>query len=89
MADQTIVQIGTDQTVVQIDSGQSTLVQLQTNDSTIIQAVPVNIASGTIALSDDIPLELANVGSAGVSSVAARSDHVHPSTGHYLDGGNF
>jgi len=42
-----------------------------------------------IQFSSDIPLELSNTGSAGTSLLASRADHRHPSTGMFLNGGNY
>jgi hypothetical protein len=62
---------------------------VRNQDISILQAAPATITVSDIQLSDDDPLELANTAFSGTSTKAARSDHRHPSTGMYLDGGNF
>ena len=55
-----------------------------------MQAAPATISlDSSIQLSSDTPLELSNTGSAGTSLLASRADHRHPSTGMFLNGGNF
>jgi hypothetical protein len=80
----------TESTIVNVGSNDVTTISVSSNESTILvaAAATVNIPTA-VNLSDDTPLELANVGSSGVSLLAARADHVHPSTGASFNGGNF
>jgi hypothetical protein len=71
-------------------SAESTILSVGSSDTTILVAAPATMnIPNPINLSDYIPLELADVGSAGVSLFAARADHVHPTTGASFNGGNF
>jgi hypothetical protein len=79
-----------DVTSLSISNTATTAVTVSNADSTLISAAAASISVPVyVNLSDDTPLELANTGSAGTSLFAARSDHVHPSTGMYISGGNF
>jgi hypothetical protein len=91
-----------DITTLTILGSETTTLTVTTNDVTIIQSgttssevTILNTSAATLSvpaslqLSNNIPLELANIGSAGISNLAARADHVHPSTGMPLNGGNF
>jgi len=79
-----------DSTIISVASGESTVLNVSNSASSILVATPATISMPTyVNLSDDIPQELANVGSAGVSLFAARADHVHPTTGALFNGGNF
>lgn len=84
-----------DVTSVTVSSGEITVVQLMSNSSATGDITVLNTSSATITLpvsisfSDVIPMELANVGSVGSAVTAARSDHVHPSTGMTVNGGNY
>lgn len=68
---------------------ESTVITITSGEATVLTATPATITVPTANLSDDTPLELANTGSAGVSLLASRSDHRHPSTGMFINGGNF
>ena len=93
--DITTLLLSTDTSVVTVSSGEVTVVQLMSNSSASGDITVLNTSSATITIpatisfSDTIPLELANVGSVGTSVLAARSDHVHPSTGMTVNGGNY
>jgi hypothetical protein len=84
-----------DVTSVVVSSGEVTIVQLISNTSTTSDITVLNTSSATLTLpatvsfTNDIPTELANVGSSGTALTAARSDHVHPSTGMTVNGGNY
>jgi len=84
-----------DVTSVTVATGEVTVVQLMSNSSATGDITVLNTSSATITLpasvsfSSDIPAELANVGSPGTAVTAARSDHVHPSTGMTVNGGNY
>jgi hypothetical protein len=86
----TITVSPSDSSVITLVENQSTVISVTNTDTTVLQAAPAIIALGqTLILSNDIPLELAETGSAGISNTVSRSDHVHPSTGMLLNGGNF
>lgn len=75
-------------TTLTVIASESTVVTI--SDSTVLTASSATITLPTlINLSDSIPLELSDTGSAGTSTLAARSDHRHPSTGMTITGGNF
>ena len=94
-----------DITTLTVNGNDTTTLTVASNDVTIIQSGPdstahtevtiLNVSSATISVpanlqfSDATPAELANTGSAGVAITASRSDHVHPSTGHTVNGGNY
>lgn len=77
-----------DATTLSVTANTSTVITYSNIETTILTAAPATIGLG-VQFSDDTPLELANTGVAGVSSLASRSDHRHPSTGMFLNGGNF
>jgi hypothetical protein len=78
-----------DITVVQVTTSDATVLS-EITDVTILVAAPATLVlPDTIELSDDDPLELANTASAGTSAYAARADHRHPTTGMFINGGNF
>lgn len=93
--DITTLLLSTDTSIVTVSSGEVTVVQLTSNNTTTGDITVLNTSSATITIpatinfSDTIPLELANVGSSGTSVLAARSDHIHPSTGMTVNGGNY
>ena len=93
--DVTTLLLSTDTSIVTVSSGEVSVVQLMSNNSQTGDITVLNTSSATITLpttisfSDSIPLELANVGSSGSSTLAARSDHIHPSTGMTMNGGNY
>lgn len=90
MSDITVVQVSLgDVTNVIVNPQDVSNVIVRNQDVSILQATSATITLSDVQLSDDAPLELANTASAGTSGRAARSDHRHPSTGMYLDGGNF
>lgn len=77
-------------TAVSVVNAQSTAVTYRNAEATVLQAAPATINLGaSVQLSSDAPLELSNTGSAGTSLLASRADHRHPSTGMFLNGGNF
>ena len=79
-----------DSSRIVVENNTSTIVSLLNRDTTILQAAPATILVGqTLLLSNEIPLELANIGSSGTANTVSRSDHIHPSSGMYLNGGNF
>lgn len=79
-----------DSSILRLVNNQSTIISLINSDTTILQAAPAIIALGqSLLLSNDTPLELSETGSSGISNTVSRSDHVHPSTGMLLNGGNF
>lgn len=76
-------------TVLNIVTSNSTNLTVS-SESTVLTAAPATIfLPVSLNLSNSIPLELSENGSAGISSFAARADHVHPSTGMPITGGNF
>lgn len=93
--DVTTLLLSTDTSIVTVSSNEVTVVQLMSNNSQTSDITVLNTSSATITLpttisfSESIPLELANVGSSGSSLLAARSDHIHPSTGMTMNGGNY
>ncbi len=93
--DLTTLLLSTDTSIVTVSSNEVTVVQLMSNNSQTSDITVLNTSSATITVpttisfSDSIPLELANVGSSGSSLLAARSDHIHPSTGMTMNGGNY
>ena len=93
--DVTTLLLATDTSIVTVSSNEVTVVQLMSNNSQTSDITVLNTSSATITVpttisfSDSIPLELANVGSSGSSLLAARSDHIHPSTGMTMNGGNY
>lgn len=93
--DITTLLLSTDTSIVTVSSGEVTVVQLMSNNSQTGDITVLNTSSATITIpvtidfSNSIPLELANVGSSGNSSLVSRSDHVHPSTGMTMNGGNY
>lgn len=86
---------GNDITSLTVTSSDITIIQTGTNTTTNRDVTILNTSSATITvpaslqLSNAIPTELANTGTAGVALTVSRSDHVHPSTGHTVNGGNF
>lgn len=79
-------------------SADITTVRLTTLDvsnvSVVTDVTILNQASGTINLanitySNSTPLGVARTGSAGVSNLAARADHVHSAADLLMDGGNY
>ena len=87
-------------TTVTVTVGESTILTVGATDVTVLtysneQATVIQSASATanlpvyVNLSDAIPAELSNTGSAGTSLLAARADHSHPLTGATFNGGNF
>lgn len=73
-----------------------TIIANQATNLTIASDISVfNAASATINVPSDVnfsnatPSEISDVGSAGVSSLAARSDHVHSAANLIVNGGNF
>lgn len=86
----TITVVVGDSTTLVVSNGDSTALTISNADSTVI-----NSASATanmpvyVNLSDDIPEQLSNTGSAGTSILASRADHSHPLIGATFNGGNF
>jgi len=91
----TLTIVGNDSTILTVSSNDVTIIQSGTNTSTNSEITILNTSSATLTVpaslqfSDSIPTELANIGSSGVAITASRSDHVHPSTGHTVNGGNY
>lgn len=77
-----------DATSLTVVGSTSTVISYSNVETTILNAAPATIGLG-VQFSNDLPLELANTGIAGTSTLASRSDHRHPSTGMFLNGGNF
>lgn len=91
----TLTVIGSDSTTLTVSTGDITIVQTGVNTGLNSEITILNTSSATLTVpaslqfSDSIPSELSNIGSAGVAITASRSDHVHPSTGHTVNGGNY
>jgi len=91
----TLTIIGNDSTILTVATNDVTIIQSGSNTSANSEITILNTSSATITVpanlqfSNSIPTELANTGSAGVAITASRSDHVHPSTGHTVNGGNY
>lgn len=81
---------GTETTTLSISNADTTAISVVNSESTLLTAAAATInVPVTQNLSDLVPLELANTGSVGTSILAARADHIHPSTGMFINGGNF
>lgn len=79
-----------DVTSLSVSNTVTTAVTVTNADATLLSAAAATINVPVyVNLSDDVPQELANTGLAGTSTFAARADHVHPSTGMFINGGNF
>jgi hypothetical protein len=79
-----------DATILTVSPEQSTIVSVSNASSTVINAAQaVANMPVYVNLSNDIPQQLSNTGSAGVSILASRADHSHPLTGATFNGGNF
>lgn len=84
-----------DITSLTVTSSDVTIIQSGNNTTTNRDVTILNTSSATISLPASlqlgnlIPTELSEIGSAGTAQTASRSDHVHPSTGMTLNGGNF
>jgi hypothetical protein len=91
----TVIIRAQDITVLNVTSKDVTIMQTGTssslnNESTILYAAPATLnVPSSIQLSNSIPLTMEEIGSAGISNLAARADHVHPTVGMVLNGGNF
>ena len=91
----TLTIIGNDCTTLTVTTNDVTIIQTGSNTSLNSEITILNASSATLTVpaslqfSDSIPTELANTGSSGVAITASRSDHVHPSTGHTVNGGNY
>lgn len=91
----TLTIIGNDSTILTVATNDVTIIQSGSNTSANSEITILNTSSATITVpsslqfSDSTPTELANIGSAGVAITVSRSDHVHPSTGHTVNGGNY
>lgn len=76
-------------TTLTIVTNQATNLTVAT-DVSIFNATSATINVGSsIDLSNATPSDISDVGSAGVSNLAARSDHVHSGANVILNGGNF
>lgn len=92
--DITIVQVQSpvysESTNLTLSDSDVTAVTVTSSDVTILNTSAATISLPTSTnLSNSIPMELAEVGDAGVSVLASRSDHVHPVINLVLNGGNF
>lgn len=77
-----------DITTLQLTTTQASNVSITTNTTVLTQSSgTINLAS--LILSNTAPADVARTANAGVSNIAARSDHVHSAADLLLDGGNY
>jgi hypothetical protein len=85
-----ITVVSGDSTTLVVSTEQSTILNVSNSSATVINAATaVANMPVYVNLSNDIPEQLSNTGSAGVSILAARADHSHPLIGATFNGGNF
>jgi len=65
-----------------------TSVTVQQSATSVLNAVPATIAMPN-AFATSAPSDVARSSSVGVSSLAARADHVHSAANLLMDGGNY
>jgi hypothetical protein len=58
-------------------------------DVTVLTQTGGTINLASLSFSDTAPANIARTANAGVSNLAARSDHVHSAADLLLDGGNY
>lgn len=89
-AEITTVQIATsDITQLTVSNTDITVVSLQTEDITVLQNVSATISAAALSYSNDTPQDIARSGSAGISDLVSRADHIHSIANTLLDGGNY
>jgi hypothetical protein len=85
----TIVISNQDITQITISNTSVTSVNSAAADTTILVAAPATINGATLSLSNDSPVDVARIASAGISNLVSRSDHTHSAANLLLDGGNY
>jgi len=87
-ADITSLSISTDVSNITVAS-EITAVTVQTNDTTILTQSSGTINLASLSLASAEPEAVARTGNVGVSTLAARADHVHSAANLLMDGGNY
>lgn len=86
----TVVITTGDSTTLVVSEAEATAITISNASSTVINAASaVANMPVYVNLSNDIPQQLSNTGSAGSSILASRADHSHPLIGATFNGGNF
>lgn len=85
----TVVISSQDVTQISISNTAVTSINSDTADVTILVAAPATINGATLSLSNDNPVDVSRIASAGISNLVSRADHTHSAANLLLDGGNY
>jgi hypothetical protein len=86
-SDITSLSISTDVSNVTVAS-EITAITVQTNDTTVLTQTSGTINLASLSLATTVT-DIARSGVVGVSTLAARADHVHSAADLLVDGGNY